>query len=382
MTEMLDNAFFNKKYEDYVKLMDEYLNEGYKPGMRIYIQYINVLTNLKRYDEAYNLIKRLENTAKNEHLESSFARLLLYAYKPVEAEDLLRHKSDFSYTDYYLLAKIYVMQGQLDNAKRCAKIALNTAPEGSNTVGKSKELIKKINNNYFNNAYLECEYESFINNGNTLEPGHIVFLKHKVDKMNGKEELTDSKSLYRPYMIWKIDNDKLYMFPVATKRDNELSYVLYSHDYPNNNTDRVVKDNLCVTTIDNVLSVQDKVKDEDYKNVLKSIYKTTYFTKHSDERDAKQMFMREIMGDAKVDNVILSIDPITKEKQSYFVKEVYEDGYLVLPYNHKDKILDNTPIIFKKSDPIIHIFIVNEQELSIIKSQLNENNNELKKILD
>ena len=201
------------------------------------------------------------------------------------------------------------------------------------------------------NGNFECEYNSFIKNGNKLEPGHIVFLKSNVDKINGKEEITDKKSKYRPYMIWKINNDRLYMFPVAVKRENEINYVLYKQDYPNSGMDRIVKDNLCETSIDNVVSVQDKVRDEDYYSVLKTIFKATYFSKNKEEKEAKEKFMKEFVGEVYEDAIISSVNPLTKESKTYYVNTVYENEYLVFEYNHALKKLNTTPIIFKDTDP-------------------------------
>ena len=370
ITELLDEAYEKGNYALYVKLFNDYLKEGKDFGIRAYIQYIGILTRLKKFDEATNLLKRLEDRAKKDHLENTFAKLYTYAFKPIEAERILQHKETFNYSDYYLLSKIYLMQGDLKNAKICAKKCINTCTQDNFAWQKSKEILNKINNNIYRNAYIECEYECFKKNGNVLSPGHIVFLKENVDSINGIEPEIDEKSAIRPYMIWKIDNEKLYMFPVATKRYNEKNHVLFRQDYPNNKGDRIIKNNLCISKESNILSVQDKVLEKDYYEILKCIFRETYFSKNETEKAAKNIFMREFIGEVKEKNILFCVNIRTNESYAYYVNNVYENEYLVFPYNYHEKVIDSNPIIISRDYPILKVINTTQEEIDIIENQI------------
>ncbi len=382
--ERLDLLFSTRNFDEYVKEFNELINNGEEIGMRTYLQYALVLTRIREFDKAYEVIKKIEKNAINSHLETSISRLYLYAYKVEDAEKVLKHKGTFNYYDCYLYAKILLLKGDIEGAREYANKCLQYLqyiPNDEMVHEKAVDMLYRIWFTTSINGNFECEYNSFIKNGNKLEPGHIVFLKSNVDKINGKEEITDKKSKYRPYMIWKIDNNRLYMFPVAVKRENEINYVLYKQDYPNSGMDRIVKDNLCETSIDNVVSVQDKVRDEDYYSVLKTIFKATYFSKNKEEKEAKEKFMKEFVGEVYEDAIISSVNPLTKESKTYYVNTVYENEYLVFEYNHALKKLNTTPIIFKDTNPIIKVFETNEEELKLIKEQVPEEykNHALKK---
>lgn len=353
--------YSNKEYEKFFQVFDEYLKLGYGIDQNMIYYYISILAKTKKYDKAYSITKRYESYANTDEAYEYLAQLYFYCFKPKDAERVLLKSGTISKP--ILLIKIYMMQGKIDKAK---EIIDKLSPEEMNE--KTKTVKKQIENYYRKGAFIETEYSCFINNGNELKPGHIVFLK-----TNPEVNFTisaDSKIATRPYMIWKIKGEKIYLFPV-TKVCREKNYKLYHQKYPNSIGDRTIKTHLCESTIDNVLTVIDKVLDEDFKIIITSIFESVYFGDIKDDIIGNADFMKEYVGEPDIYDVIEVVDMNTKKHISYLVLSKTDTAYKVIEYDKNNvKIIGQNSELYDKERLIFRIHKLDEINKENLLSQI------------
>ena len=346
--------------------IDKHIKNGFGADERMIYLYIKALGLLQRYDEAYIITKNFEKIAKTIKSEI-LAELYLCCFKLKEAERVLSNNT-FPLKDELLPVKIALRQGKIEEAKRLLEEKEKILYDDEKTIKALEKYRRIIENHYKYGAFIEIEYESFIENGNTLEPGHIVFLKNSPTEIGEISE--DSKNANRPYMIWKIENNEIYMFPVTTKIENG-GYRLFCQNYPNSVGDRKVKNNLCKTTIDNVLSVKDRVTEFDFNAIKRNIFKGTYGSKDENVKKRNKLFMDEFAGKPKVHDVIKFKDIKAKKVKKYFVLEELEEGYKVISCNNEEtKITGLKPEIISKNQQIYFIVLVNKETIKEFLSQI------------
>ena len=110
-----------------------------------------------------------------------------------------------------LLLRIYLLEGRVEDVKKVMDELLK-----DNSYQFDQKIISKykimIDNNLKYGSFIETEYSCFIENGNKLEGGYIVFLKST--PLVEDKDYGDLKANYRPYMIWKIEDNDVYLFPL------------------------------------------------------------------------------------------------------------------------------------------------------------------------
>ena len=359
----LHTLYNNKEYDKFFQVFNEYIELGYGLDQNMIYYYISALAKTKKYDKAYNITKRFEKYATTDEIYEYIAQLYFYCFKLNDAERALLKAKTIS--NPVLLIKIYMMQGKIDKAK---EIIDKISPEEMNE--KIKYSKRLIDNYYKKGAFIETEYSCFINNGNELKPGHIVFLK--TNPINKHLEKADIKNATRPYMIWKIKDDVLYLFPV-TSVCRENNYNLYRQKYPNSIGDRAIKTHLCETTIDNVLSVRDKVLDEDYKIIITAIFKSTYFGDENEDKIENRDFMKEYVGEPNIYDVIEVVDVNTREHTLYLILNKKEELYKVIECDMSNiKITGKNPESFDKERLIFRVHKLNDMNKEELLSQLSE----------
>lgn len=333
-----------KDYDGYFKLFDEYIKSGYGVDFGMIHVFINSLAKCRRFDEAYKLTQHVEKYSDKYNLYEELARLYYHCFKPKDAERMILKVKD-SIEDLNLLANIYLIQGKIEQARDIIKRNIKINPNDT----KTKEINKIINNYYDYGAFVEIDYDSFLELGNNLESGHIVYLKNNPLSLHNLDD--DDKIKNRPYMIWKIVNSRIYIFPV-TSRCKDKGYKLYYQKYPNSIGDRSIKSNLCYTTLDNILTITDKVLEEDYRRIITSLYKCMYFGFDEKDKDAANYFLKDVIGIPNIHDIIEIASHDKKYYNFYFVIGINDIGYetVKINFDNCDIISDDIEIIDKNSN--------------------------------
>lgn len=321
----------NKQYDKFLDAFEEYLKNGYGIEDTLIGCYIHALIATQKFDKAYKILKALEKDVEKFDSYEALAGLYVKCYKPKEAERLFTMKKTPIH-DYLNLIKIKLLEGEIKEAQEILNswLKIETDP-GMLKRLRSYEQI--INNHLEKGAYIESEYECFKEKGNFLEPGHIVYLKNNPKSEN---RIEDPKILKRPYMIWKIEEGIIYIFPVSTQ-EREKTYKLYKQKYPNSIGDRIIKYSLYYAKEEDILSVQDKVLDRDFEIILDNLYQASYFSTKESKKQNKY-FMQEYIGEIQKYDVIKEITQGTVIRNNYhLVLDVEEDHYRTIEIDYKNR---------------------------------------------
>ena len=363
----LYNVYYDKDFKTFLKEFDKYLENGYGIEDTLIGCYIHALIATKKFDKAYKILKALEKNVKEYETYEDLARLYVKCFKPKDAERLI-NSMETPVKDYLTLIKIKLLEGKIKEAQEILNVCLKNETDPSHQK-RLRSYEKLIINHFEKGAYIETTYESFKERGNKLEPGHIVFLKNYP-----KSEIRwqDTKVIDRPYMIWKIEEDKIYIFPVSTK-DRKKAYKLFTQKYPNSLCDRIIKYSLYNIAEEDIISVQDKVLDEDFKIIIENLYQAAYFSTKESKRQ-NRYFMQEFIGPVLKYDVIMDLTSSNYKKMRYYlILDVEEDHYRVIEIDDDNKkIIGFKSEKYKKSRVIYDLMRLTQEEIDNYISQLSE----------
>lgn len=362
----LYDIYYRKDFKTFLEKFEKYLENGYGIEDTLIGCYIHALITTKKYDKAYKILKVLEKNAKEYDSYEDLARLYVKCFKPKDAERMISLK-ETPIDDYLNLIKMNLLEGKVKEAEEILNSRLKIETN-QKYLRRLRSYERLIINNLEKGAYIETEYECFKEKGNKLEPGHIVYLK---DLPQSKIKWHDTKAIERPYMVWKIEEGKIYIFPVSTK-EQKNSYKLFSQKYPNSVCDRIIKYNLYYTTDDNILTIKDKLLDEDFRVIIDNLYYVTFFSTKQPKQS--EYPIQEFIGTIWKYDVIMDIEQgvITKPK-FYLVLDVNDTNYRVIEIDLKDKrVLGLKSQNFKKDRIIYDVVRINQNDKNIFLKQLRE----------
>ena len=280
----------NKKYYKFLKAFDQYVKEGNAIEDTLISCYVNALASTGQLDKAYRILKKLEKYAEKTDSYELLAESYIRCFRIEDAERMIKSKKT-PIKDYLNLIKIKLLEGDIEEAQAIINSRLKV--ETDQEILKSLRSYEQIIENHLKKgAFIETGYSYFKEKGSKLEPGHIVFLKNMPESDHRNE---DKKALRRPYMIWKIEDGILHIFPVSTQ-NRKKAYKLYKQKYPNTQYDRIIKYSLLHTVEDNISTIQDKVLEEDFRIIIENLYQASYFADRISKRQNKY-FMKEYIGE-------------------------------------------------------------------------------------
>ena len=114
----LNDSLKNRDYAGYLKLFDEYLKQEFAGvNFAMIFNYIEALTQLRRFDEAKDLLKSFKEDALKNGYEYELANLLFCCFELDEAEEILLNMNYLAPRCILLLGKIYLLKGNIEKAK-------------------------------------------------------------------------------------------------------------------------------------------------------------------------------------------------------------------------------------------------------------------------
>ncbi len=362
--EQLTIAYNYKNYEQFCKLFDQYVKEGNGVDFDILYLYAYSLIKRREFDEAYRIARRLEEYSdKFPAITGKVFNLYYFCSRSIDAERVLAKCDDNSNLSYYYVICNYLLRGKVDEARKLLDEHFEDL-----TPHQYQKLKIRIYNHRVRHAFMETAYDAFIsNNGDILSEGFVVYLKHRPEYTAKGQE--DEKAAIRPYLVWKRVGKNLYIFPITTN-SAKGGYLLYQQYYPNSPCDRAIRDSLCQTTTDNVLSVCDKLRDEDLRPVLVSLYDMIYFSRTRDEKQANDTFMQAFKQDVNMHSIIRIVDQNTRKNQYFFVIGINDNGYRVIELDGNYNPISTRVDFFKNNRLIYRVIEPTQEQLEAIKSKL------------
>lgn len=375
----IKKSYEKKDYRTTLQYLDEYF--GAK-NFGIYDElldiYINCQINLGMLENASKNINLMKNLFPNFYTKSDLIIKYIVCRKTNEAKKMLP-KIHYA-LDYYYIAKKCFLWGLYAEAEQLFTHFLSISYDPFKKQS-TKEYLRKIKQYRINpNVFHETDYLHFKLSGQKLEPGHIIYTEKLLDIYKENVSNTDSKKENRPYMIWKVIDDKIYAFPVSSKADNQSTYILYHQKYPNYTYDREIKSNLVCIEEKDVERLMDKVTDEDYNTIIHNLYHLISLM-HDIPKQSTKFFMDTMTKELgiKKHDVISINDFNSKSKKLYFIIDIdnKKKKYKVVEIKFKDKetteLVDGQLKNINMSTPILYTVNLDEQQKSRLINKIPNN---------
>ena len=248
--------------------------------------------------------------------------MLLRCVEIEEAQEVI-NKSDFNGNQWIKIGITYYTIGQYHLAKESFETARKKKfskhydeiyEKLYNLVTKHEQTGKYLSMSY---EYFKLKYE--------LYQGDIIY----VSDVDDYYKSIDPCALSRTYMIWKIEGEKIYAFPVTNRIPKEIKrYRIFRQNYLNFDTDRTIKDDIVIINAKAVKRVQERLTREDYLNVLSNIYSGLIVYGGQNNSQLKE-FMEEMFNSfcIKKNNIIVAYKREEKKAKNYLVMDM-DDEYL------------------------------------------------------
>lgn len=360
----LYQAYREKNYKKFLELFNEYLEQGYGVDIPIINTYVIALTKLRKYEEATRVLKNVEKELIKDRLITPVVNSYIRCFKTEEAERVI-NTYGVEDLDPLVLVELYLLEGRLDDARLETRIIRKNYNLDEYQKNRLNKYEKILYNHEYKNGLIETEYDAFVKNGNVLKPGHIIFLKNKPETDSRVSE--DIRAINRSYMVWKVDGEKLYLFPVTSVC--KKGYKLLHQKYPNSMGDRVVKNNPCTCYKKDVLSVKDRVLIEDYPLVLKAIYDSLYYGSE-EQRDINKEFIKYYLKKPEPFRVVETVKD--KVHYTYLVTGIKENIEAVeIDLEEQDIISDK--VTFDKDTLFYNVYDLEEPYVNYFKDLLKIN---------
>ena len=351
LKEEIAHLYKNFEFDKAIVCIEKYINSENAGiyGSLIYM-YTMCLIKTGRLEEASACLDITRRTWPYIYTDVQLVEMYIMCDRIDKSEEILR-KSPVDASLYFFSARSYMLFEHISLAKywyeRCIRVTDNNF-----FVESSKKYLKEIDNYIYSYEFLPISYMKYKRDYGKLLPGHIFYQNSRI------EESEDTKSQTRPYMAWKIVDDKVYCFPVCSRKEkHEFNYILKKEVYPNYDFDRVINDHICCIDEKRIEKIIDKVKPYDYKRILYRLY--TVFC-HRNQKD-DQGFFFDILNnlDICIDDTICTCDAESKTKNYYIVTGVNEDSYSVNKLiKNEDGTIEriNEELSINKMDYIVKIY--------------------------
>ena len=374
-SEQIMMNYRNGDYKAVVRDINKYLENKYGMVDWLLDIYVDSLIKIRALDDALKCIHFMDNYFKGFYDENDMACKYMMCNKLDDAEKILVN-SEFTIDKCFNLGKVYFLQRKYLKAKEQFLLYIKNSTDEL-YISKAKKYLFNIENYLKFGAFCECSYQAFKESGDKLLPGHVIYLKSNIDEqLNGN--YSDVKKFNRPFMIYKIVDEKIYCFPVTTKVESRKCYILYAYKYPNIGVDRKLKDNLNVFCTDDVDKVVDYIRPNDYRNALIDLYKCFYLRKNEISSLESNVFMKDMLVAMNVciGDVINFYDTNTKKKSFHFVIGMNENGYETILVDTNDYVnfivLDDNITNISKNTYVFRAIKLDEIYRESIYGQLNK----------
>lgn len=130
-------------------------------------------------------------------------------------------------------------------------------------------------NNTTSVEIIQQTYDNFTKYGGILEPGHIVYVQSLSDEYAINKEYKASDRDIKPYMIWKVQGERLFAFPIASQSAG-FKFEFTGNIYPVTTPEDSLELNTICLNMADVSVVEAKVPEELLQSIMEIQYKKIY----------------------------------------------------------------------------------------------------------
>ena len=390
ITEIYDEIKYNFNHSNYIETLtalEEYFSlkdAGITENLLYY--YIKTLANLNRIDEALKylelMIKLFPKSYSYEHYIHEKAMIYLLGNEINKAQELLE-SIDGKYDEkryYYDLGRIYLNKAQYEKAKKYFNKCITKKGE-KKLNNLSKDNIDKIKRYLHDGTFIEINYQTFKEKGFNLKPRHVVYAS-KVESMDSSSVPASYKQSKIPYLIWKIEGNRYYAFPVTNKKKTIYAHMLKASDYPNFNFDRTIKDQLVCIDENNIKQVIDEIKEDDFYSLLDFMYRNKYFLYLKGLIGNDDLYLNMKMQEYNIqkNDVLVIYDKDERKNIYYYIYEEDNEKYYAVEVDSDSttiKSLDTKE--FDKSEIMFRVLKLSDEQKEKVISQLSANYQKIKR---
>lgn len=310
----------DNNFEKTIREIDKYLQlEGIGIFDNLLNIYIECQIRLGLLDKAYENVEILRKLFPKYYSNLNLVINYSRCCKVDRVSEMLSN-CKFGVDDYYDIACNCLFNGNKDKAKELFNyyILVTDNKVKKKQAERNLRLIRLYENN--GNVFEEMKYSYFKSKGYKLKPGYVVYVDRLRNEFKENKVNTDNKCMRRPYMIWRIIDNKIYAFPISTQIRNSRTCILRKENYPARNFDRVVKNEVVCLEERDVYDVIDKIRVSDYDNIIRDIYFSICMN-HNIPKETTEFFMNMIKREMgiKVNDIIIVPDSLQGKKRYYYV---------------------------------------------------------------
>lgn len=370
LTKEIINANKNSNYTRVILLFDKYLKDNNTISYDLLSIYQEALMKTGKKEEEINVLLKLKNTTRSQVYNIRLINLYLDLNKINEAIDVIDNDDKLK---YYLLGKIFFLRGEHSKSLKMFEEYLNNKITDINYFYNTKDYINRINKHIKDNTFTEIYYDKFREQGNKLMPGYIIYSDKIGNKCNLTEANLDPHKKTRPYLIWKVNNEYIYVLPLSTSI-SKTNYVIKKNDYPNLKNDSTIFENFILLKDEDITSVVEHLSKEDYQNSMRFIYEKVLML-NKESRKTEKLFISNYMKRVKIrDNDIIVYRDNGKNIDSYFfIISSIDYKYEVVQVekeNERFVIKDKNKQSLNKKKPVFNVIKLSDEEKNDLIKQL------------
>ena len=311
----------NHDYYRALSKIEEYLNIA-TAGITLEIlnMYIECQIKLGLFDEA---IKNIEILYKYFKKKDYFDLAIKYAAccKKDKLEEILSQHT-FSPKKYFIIAQYCYSNNNIELAEKLFNLAVNSTNQEIVSKARNKlDIIEAYKQNK-DKVFQEQIYGSFKYHKEELKPGHVIM----ISRLN--PDYSENKGYQKinwPYMIWRIEESRIYAFPVVERLD-KYRYVIPKENYPGRK-DRCLKDRLVCIDEKYITTIIDKIKENDFNIAIESMYMTIIHTRKGNWTEDTKYFMEKSLEDKGINIGDILVLCNSNYIYHYFIFNEDELGY-------------------------------------------------------
>jgi len=179
---------------------------------------------------------------------------------------------------------------------------------------KTREILKS----WKKNQAIKLPIELYLSKGHKLQEGLAVYVRPDA-KIESEIPLSEGSVSYL-YLIWKIENDKIYAFPL--KKYTSHGHILKAYKYFRK-VDLAAVPKLVSFDVDSIMCVSMKLDTNDYVDTIKDLYER-YCIFGTISCNSKNYFVQEKEKSLSINigDIVAIYDPATRSKLYYSIIDI------------------------------------------------------------